>query len=72
MTTKQVIRKTGLHKVRCGEIVKILKVEKTTSTGIAYVPVRKNIYRHEYRTWQNDGPCCGRASKSPWDVIGAV
>lgn len=40
-TQKCVIRKAGLHKARCGEIVKILTVGTASSTGIAYVPVKK-------------------------------
>lgn len=69
-TQKPVIRKVGLHKARCGEIVKILTVGLTSSTGIAYVPVKKNTYRQEYRKWLNNGSAGDE--KSPWDVVGAL
>lgn len=68
-TQKTVIRKAGLHKARCGEIVKILTVGTASSTGIAYVPVKKSI-RQEYRTWMNNGSA--GEEKSPWDVVGAL
>lgn len=70
-TQKPVIRKAGLHKARCGEIVKILTVGLTSSTGIAYVPVKKSIYRQEYREWLNNGSA-GSDEKHPWDVVGVL
>ena len=70
-TQKPVIRKAGLHKARCGEIVKILTVGTASSTGIAYVPVKERIYRQEYRKWLNNGSA-GSDTKSPWDVVGAL
>lgn len=70
-TQKPVIRKVGLHKARCGEIVKILTVGTASSTGIAYVPVKRSIYRQEYRTWMNNGSA-GSDEKHPWDVVGVL
>lgn len=69
-TQKPVIRKVGLHKARCGEIVKILTVGTASSTGIAYVPVKRSIYRQEYRTWMNNGSA--GSDKHPWDVVGVL